>query len=78
MPRPAALKLVRPAIWIGGLVAVLGALMLRGYIATPNPPLYGGIAMGTGIAFLLFGILAVMAWRVLKSAADNQDVGPKS
>ncbi|MEE2566799.1 hypothetical protein [Hyphobacterium marinum] len=72
------MKLVRPAIWIGGLVAILGALMLRGHIATANPPLYGGIALGVGIAFLLFAILAVMAWRVLKSAADTQDSGPKT
>tara|TARA_R110002073_G_scaffold289878_15_gene454842 strand:- start:8746 stop:8982 length:237 start_codon:yes stop_codon:yes gene_type:complete len=78
MNKPAALSLARPAIWIGGLIAIVGALMLRGYIGTPNPPLFGGIALGTGVAFLLFGILAHMAWRVLKSAADNQDAGTKS
>lgn len=78
MNRPPALKLVRPAVWIGGLLAILGALMLRGHVPTSNPPLFGGIVMGVGVAFLIFGIFAFMAWLALKSAADNQDAGPKS
>ena len=73
MNKPAVFALVRPVIGLGGLLAIAGAAMIRGFIGTPNPPLFGGIALGTGVAFLLFGILAHLAWRVLKSAADNQD-----
>ena len=75
MHKPVALKLVRPIMGLGGILAIAGAGMIRGFIATPNPPLFGGIALATGIAFLLFGLLAGAAWRAVEKANKQHDTG---
>lgn len=73
-PHP-ALKLARPSIFLGGLMAVAGALLVTGRIEIANGLIIGIIVLCLGIGGVIFGLFVQAAWRIVV-AAQSQDSPP--
>ncbi|WP_125184521.1 hypothetical protein [Hyphobacterium indicum] len=72
-PHP-ALKLARPSIFLGGLMAVAGALLVTGRIEIANGLIIGIIVLCLGIGGVIFGLFVQAAWRIVVAA--NSDTSP--
>lgn len=72
-PHP-ALKLARPSIFLGGLMAVAGALLITGRIEIANGLIIGIIVLCLGIGGVIFGLFVQAAWRIVVAA--NSDTSP--
>ena len=72
-PHP-ALKLARPSIFFGGLMAVAGALLVTGRIEIANGLIIGIIVLCLGIGGVIFGLFVQAAWRIVVAA--NSDTSP--
>lgn len=72
-PHP-ALKLARPSIFVGGLMAVAGALLVTGRIEIANGLIIGIIVLCLGIGGVIFGLFVQAAWRIVVAA--NSDTSP--
>lgn len=72
-PHP-ALKLARPSIFLGGLMAVAGALLVTGRIDIANGLIIGIIVLCLGIGGVIFGLFVQAAWRIVVAA--NSDTSP--
>tara|TARA_R110002096_G_scaffold261358_2_gene455034 strand:+ start:347 stop:619 length:273 start_codon:yes stop_codon:yes gene_type:complete len=74
-PVPAAVKLIRPAIYAGVLVCLLGAALVSGKLELGLPLVAEIILLAIGVAILVFGILAALSWRIAKTAMANEAAG---
>ncbi|SDM77332.1 hypothetical protein [Maricaulis salignorans] len=74
-PAPAAVKLIRPAIYAGVLVCLLGAALVAEKLEFGLPLVAEIILLATGVAILVFGLLASLSWRGLQAAMANEAAG---
>ena len=65
---PAALKVARPAMFGGMIVAIAGAAMVSGRVETGLSLFWEIMILAVGVAVLVFGLLALLAWRILQAA----------
>ncbi len=70
-PHP-VLRFARPAILIGGVFAIIGALLMTGRIEMANGTVIGIFALCLGIGGVIFGAFTQAAWRIVV-AAQTQD-----
>lgn len=70
-PHP-ILRFARPAILIGGLLTIIGALLVTGRIEIVSGLMIGIVALCLGLGGVIFGIFTQAAWRVVV-AANQQD-----
>ncbi|WP_339738777.1 hypothetical protein [uncultured Maricaulis sp.] len=75
VPAPAAVKLIRPAIYAGVLVCLIGAALVSGKLDLGLPLVAEIIALATGVAILVFGLLASLSWRSVQAAMANEAAG---
>ncbi len=71
-PHP-VLRFARPAILVGGLLAVIGALLMTGRIEIANGLVIGIVALCLGIAGVIFGSFVQAAWRIVVAANQEND-----
>ncbi|WP_417477087.1 hypothetical protein [Maricaulis sp.] len=74
-PAPAGVKLIRPAIYAGVLVCLVGAALVAGKLELGLPLLAEIILLAVGVAILAFGLLASLSWRGLQAAMANEAAG---
>lgn len=74
-PTPAAVKLIRPAIYAGVLVCMVGAALVSNKLDIGWPLLWEIILLAVGVAILVFGLLAALGWRIAKTAIANEAAG---
>lgn len=72
---PATVKLIRPAIYAGVLVCLFGAALVSGKLELGLPLIVEIIVLATGVAILVFGLLASLSWRTVKAAMANEAAG---
>jgi hypothetical protein len=72
---PAAVKLIRPSIYAGVAVSMLGAALVSGKLALGFSLVWNIMVLALGIAILLFGVLAALSWRIAKTAMANEAAG---
>jgi hypothetical protein len=72
---PAAVKLIRPAIYAGAAVSILGAALVSGKLELGLTLFWEILVLALGIAILLFGVLAALSWRIAKTAMANEAAG---
>tara|TARA_R110000868_G_scaffold35549_1_gene127402 strand:+ start:57736 stop:58017 length:282 start_codon:yes stop_codon:yes gene_type:complete len=72
---PAAVRLIRPSIYLGVLVCIVGAALVAGKLDLGWPLIWEIILMATGVAILLFGIMAALGWRIAVAAMENEAAG---
>lgn len=72
-PHP-ALKLARPSIFLGGLMAVAGALLVTGRIDIPGGLIAGIVLLCLGAGGVILGLFIQAAWRIVVAA--NSDTSP--
>lgn len=73
-PHP-ALKLARPSIVAGGLLALAGALLVTGRIEIASGLVVGILLLCLGVGSVIFGLFVQAAWRIVV-AAQNPDSSP--
>jgi hypothetical protein len=74
-PHP-VLRFARPAIFVGGLLALIGALLMTGRIEVANGLVIGIVALCLGIAGVIFGSFVQAAWRVVVAANQAEESSP--
>ncbi len=74
-PVPASVKMIRPAIYTGVLVCLLGAALVSGKLEFGLPLVVEIILLATGVAILAFGLLASLSWRTVKAGLANEAAG---
>jgi hypothetical protein len=74
-PPPAAVKLIRPAIYAGVLVCLAGAALVSGKLDFGLSLLVEIILFALGVAILMFGMLAALSWRITRIALANEAAG---
>ncbi|MEE2525114.1 hypothetical protein V0U79_01965 [Hyphobacterium sp. HN65] len=71
-PHP-ILRFARPAILIGGVFAIIGALLMTGRIEMANGMVFGIVALCLGIAGVFFGAFTTAAWRIVVAANQQNE-----
>ncbi|WP_417470397.1 hypothetical protein [Maricaulis sp.] len=74
-PAPASVKLIRPAIYAGVLVCLIGAALVSDKLDLGLPLVAEIIGLATGVAILVFGLLASLSWRSVQAAMANEAAG---
>jgi len=74
-PAPAAVKLIRPAIYAGVLVCLVGAALVSDKLELGLALVAEVIVLAAGVAILVFGLLASLSWRSVQAAMANEAAG---
>ena len=74
-PVPASVKLIRPAIYAGVLVCLVGAALVSDKLDLGLALVVEIILLAVGVAILAFGLLASLSWRTVKAAMANEAAG---
>ncbi|WP_417492746.1 hypothetical protein [Maricaulis sp.] len=74
-PAPASVKLIRPAIYAGVLICLIGAALVSDKLDLGLPLVAEIIGLATGVAILVFGLLASLSWRSVQAAMANEAAG---
>jgi len=69
---PAAVGLARPCIFGGTAISIFAAAMVSGKIELGLTLFWEILILAVGIAILVFGILAALAWRIVKTAMASE------
>jgi uncharacterized membrane protein len=68
---PKAVALIRPCIYAGALISILGASLVSGRFDFGFDVFWNIMVLTLGVAIMIFGVLAAMAWRIAKTANET-------
>ena len=69
---PAAVGLVRPSIYRGSAILIFAAAMVSGKLELGLTLFWEILLLAVGMAILLFGVLAALSWRIVKTAMETE------
>ena len=68
---PKAVALIRPCIYTGALISITGASLVSGNISIGLDVFWNIMVLALGVAIMIFGVLAAIAWRIAKTANET-------